>query len=272
MPAPKNAMEIFRLLNQSNCRECGEKTCLAFAGAVYQNRRQLADCPHLEPAVIERYRDAADAPSPLEAEGEAYLQALLAQVQDLDFVEAARRTGGELRNGKLTLKVLGKDLSVDRQGRLSADIHVNPWVATPYLNYLLHSQGRLPSGNWVPFRELEGGRERAALFQKRCELELKKLADRSTDFFDDIIHMFSGKQVARQFAADISVVLHPLPRVPLMICYWKPEDGLGSSLNLFFDQTADANLDIGSLFSIGAGIALMFHKLSLRHGFSSAQS
>ncbi|MBW1753989.1 MAG: Fe-S cluster protein, partial [Deltaproteobacteria bacterium] len=35
MPQPKNAMEIFRHLDKSNCRECREKTCLAFAGAVF---------------------------------------------------------------------------------------------------------------------------------------------------------------------------------------------------------------------------------------------
>jgi ArsR family metal-binding transcriptional regulator len=31
---PKNAFEIFHFLDKSNCKQCGEKTCLAFAGAV----------------------------------------------------------------------------------------------------------------------------------------------------------------------------------------------------------------------------------------------
>jgi hypothetical protein len=61
-------------------------------------------------------------------------------------------------------------------------------------------------------------------------------------------------------------VLHPLPNIPIMICYWKPDEGLASSLNLYFDTTADDNLDIGSLFSLGAGLAQMFEKLSHRHG------
>ena len=30
-----NPMEIFKLLNGSNCRECNEKICLAFAVAVF---------------------------------------------------------------------------------------------------------------------------------------------------------------------------------------------------------------------------------------------
>ena len=69
------------------------------------------------------------------------------------------------------------------------------------------------------------------------------------------------------FESDISVVLHPLPKVPIMVCYWQPEDGLSSSLNLFYDQTADSNLNIGAIFSLGAGLAQMFSKLALRHGF-----
>jgi hypothetical protein len=101
---------------------------------------------------------------------------------------------------------------------------------------------------------------------------MKKVADTYTDLFDDLVHIFSGRQVEEQFESDISMVLHPLPRIPLMICYWRPEDGLESSLNLFFDKVADDNLDIGSIFSLGAGLAQMFEKLALRHGFPEAES
>jgi hypothetical protein len=172
----------------------------------------------------------------------------------------------------LTLKVLGKDFSVDTSGNLFTDIHINPWVAVPLLNHVLYGRGLVVSGNWVSFRELKDGKERYALFQKRCEAPLKRVADIYTDLFDDMVHLFSGKQVQKQFESDISVVLQPLPRVPIMICYWLPDEGLKSSLNLFFDETADRNLDIGSIFSLGAGLAQMFEKLALRHGFPVAES
>ena len=99
---------------------------------------------------------------------------------------------------------------------------------------------------------------------------MKRVADIYTNLFDDLVHIFSAKQVEEQFESDISVVLHPLPKVPIMICYWRPEDGLESSLNVFFDETADENLDIGSVFTLGAGLAQMFTKLALRHGFPEA--
>ncbi len=268
MPRPKNVMEIFKLLDKSNCQACGEKTCLAFAAAVLQGRRQIGECPRLDPKIVAYYEDAGDAAEATENGQEDYLESLKSEIAGLDLAEAARRTGGQLVNGRLTLKICGKNFAVDARGRLYADIHVNHWVAAPFLGYVLHGKGVEPAGVWVPFRELPGGRERAALFEKRCEEPMKRLADTLPDFFDDIVHMFSGRRVDALFEADISVVLDPLPKVPLMICYWKPEEVMASSLNLFFDRTAVDNISIGDIFSLGAGLSQMFSKLALRHGFA----
>jgi dipeptide/tripeptide permease len=58
----------------------------------------------------------------------------------------------------------------------------------------------------------------------------------------------------------------------MMVCYWLPEESLESSLNLFFDEAADKNLAIGSIFTLGAGLTQMFEKLALRHGFPEVVS
>ncbi len=270
MPHPKNAMEIFQLLDKSNCRECGEKTCLAFAGAVFTGNKQLDQCPKLDREAIARFRgDSANRRS-IEQERDENMQKLQDRIAQIDLAEAADRIGADFSGDRLTLKVLGKNFSVDTRGKLYADIHINPWVAGPFFTYVLYGKGLPASGDWASFRELKEGQERYPLFQKRCEEPMKKVADTYTDLFDDLVHIFSGRQVEERFESDISVVLHPLPRIPMMICYWKPEDGLESSLNLFFDKIADDNLDIGSVFSLGAGMAQMFEKLALRHGFPEA--
>lgn len=270
MPAPKNAMEIFQLLDKSNCRACGEKTCLAFAGAVYRGQKPIGACPRLAPGVAEQYADTSAETNTIEENRDALLEELKQKIGGLDLAAAAERCGGRFANGRLTLKILGKNFSVDPRGTLYSDIHVNPWVAAPFFDYILNGSGTPPTGQWVSFRELKDGKDRYPLFQKRCEEAMKQVADVYTDLFDDVVHLFSGRQVARQFRSDISVVLSPLPKVPVMICYWRPEDGMGSSLNIFFDETADRNLDIGSVFSLGAGMTLMFQKLAHRHGFVQA--
>ena len=269
MPRPKHAMEIFQLLDKSNCQQCGEKTCLAFAGAVYRGQKKLGDCPMLDPRVVAQYDSDPENADSAEQDREQYLEGLKAEIAGLDLAKAAQRAGGRMDGGRLKIKVLGKDFGIDSSGNLVTEIHVNPWVAVPVLAYLLHGQGLPAAGEWVSFRELKDGAERYPLFQKRCEEPLKQVADLHTGLFDDMIHLFDARQVQKQFESDISVVLHPLPKLPLMVCYWRPEDGLQSSLNLFFDKTADRNLDIGSIFTLGVGLAQMFQKLSLRHGSAS---
>jgi hypothetical protein len=271
MPAPKNAMEVFQLLEKSNCRECGEKTCLAFAGAVFKGLKKIDQCPRLDHSVVDRFSaDPSAGPTvqnPIEENWEELMGMMKQKIANIDLASAAGRTGGRLNNGRLTLKILGKDFGVDATGHLYSDIHINPWVAAPFFDYVLNCNGVAPTGRWVSFRELKNGKERYPLFQKRCEEAMQQVADIYTDLFDDVVHLFSGRQVERQFQSDISVVLHPLPKVPVMICYWQPDEGLGSSLNIFFDETIDQNLNIGSIFSLGAGLTQMFQKLALRHGF-----
>jgi len=57
--APRRAprpLDIWALLPQSNCRECGEATCMAFAFGLVQGKRKGSECPPLrtEPAFADR--------------------------------------------------------------------------------------------------------------------------------------------------------------------------------------------------------------------------
>jgi hypothetical protein len=61
--------------------------------------------------------------------------------------------GGEYRNGKPTVRIMGKNFSVDENGKLSGGIHVNPRVAVPFFPCVLARQGAGLDN--CPFREFE---------------------------------------------------------------------------------------------------------------------
>ncbi len=261
----KNTMEIFKLLDQSNCRLCNEKTCLAFAAAVFKGRRQISECPHLDPAVIEKFSGKTKKAQSIEEDMADAVARLRAGIAGIDLAQAASRVGGRFSGGKLAIRIFGKDFSVDAAGNLFSDIHINPWLAIPVLNYIINGGGTPVSGKWVPFRELKDGMVRNPLFQRRCEDPLKRVADEYPAFFADLLDIFDGKQVDNLFDSDISIVLSPLPLLPILICYWKPDEGLESSFHLFFDQTAEQNLHIDSVYTLAAGFVHMFEKIAKRH-------
>ncbi|EKD37109.1 MAG: Fe-S cluster protein [uncultured bacterium] len=262
-----NAMEIFLHLEKSNCRECGEKTCLAFAGAVFRGTRRIGECPRLNGAALAKFAADEESLQDRTVELAEYIAEMKGKLTRLDFAATAGLIGAKMSGETLQVPVLGKLFGVRGDGTFVTDLHLIPWVVVPLLEYIVNCPGTPVTGEWISFREIPGGREKYALFKKRGEDVLRELADRYTDFFDDIIHMFDGRAVDKQFEADVSVVLLPLPLVPMMICYWKPDEGMASSLNIFFDKSAGANIGVDSAFSLGTGIAQMLGKLATHHGF-----
>lgn len=263
----KNAMEIFTLLEKSNCRECDLPTCLAFAAAVFKGERAIGDCPRLDADVLARFEGGAEKQKRAHAQEEAAaLEKMKGKIAATDLSAAAIRLGVTYAGNQLVLRCLGKELRVDAQGNFITDIHVHAWILGPVVNYILHGRGRPLSGKWVPLRELAGGKEWQRFFRQRCEKPFKQLADSYTQLFEDMIRLFNGRQVENHYTADISLVIEPLPGVPILFCYWKPDDGLASDLNIFFDRTAADNLPMESLYTLGTGLAIMFEKIARRHG------
>ncbi len=263
-----NVMEIFKLLDKSNCRECSAPTCLAFSAAVFKGEKALSECTHLNEAVLAQFEGKGPNEMTFKQDPGESMSSLKRQISEIDLASSAQRLGAQFSNDRITLKCLGKDISVDTKGNVITDIHVHSWIMIPVLDYIIEGAGRPISGQWIPFRELEGGKNWYRLFGQRCEKPLKKVADTYTDLFDDMLHVFNGRQVENHYASDISLVLYPLPKVPILICYWRaaPEEGFESDLNMFFDSTAEDNLNIESIYTLAAGLVMMFEKVALRHG------
>ena len=264
----KNPLEIFKLLNKSNCRKCNEKSCLAFAAAVFKGEKKLGECPDLDRKIVEKYEGKIEKFKTIEDEQREVIEELKKKIAQIDLSQAADRVGGKMLNGKLSIKVFGKDFNILPDGSLSSDIHINPWIAIPVYHYIINCKGVPILHKWVPFRELKGGISWQNFFSKQCERPIKKIADTYTDLFEDLIQLFNGTKVENHYESDISLVLYPLPKIPMLVCYWKPEEELESDLNLFFDVSAEENISIEALYALGTGITRMFQKLAQRHGIS----
>ena len=62
----------------------------------------------------------------------------------MDFSSSlAEKLGARFSGDKLTLKIFGKDFSVNSKGNLSSDIHMHRWVTIPVLSYII--KALLPS-------------------------------------------------------------------------------------------------------------------------------
>lgn len=265
MPQITTPLELYKQLPKTNCGDCGITTCIAFAAAVIREEKRLADCPHIDRDALSRLGGRIERQVNIESIREEQLQEMRKKVAAIDIGSRAELLGGKNNGRTITVKCLGKDFEVDGQGQVASQCHTHAWFSLPLLDYILHSSGRDIAGKWVPFRELKNGATWAPLFEQRCEKPLKHIADTYSDLFEDLVTMFSGTSSLNDLHSDISVVLYPLPKVPVLICYWRPEEDMASKLHLFFDDTAEDNLHIESLFTLGTGLVRMFEKIMHRH-------
>lgn len=262
-----NTMDVFKLLEKTNCRKCNKPTCLAFAAAVFQGQMALSECPFINEETLKAYGEKNDKKeSGPEQDYQKMMVRLKEDIKKTDLKARAKILGGKFSNNKLTIKILGKNFSVDTDGEMSTDIHVNRWIAPPVLNYILLSKGVPLTKKWVPFRELDTSKDWAHFFEHQCVKRFKKIADSNPSFFEDIIEIFNGKPVENHYDADIALIIKPLPLLPMLICYNNPEEGMESDLNLFFDSTADKNLPSANIYTLSTGLANMFERLAINHG------
>lgn len=265
MSSLRTPLDLYAHLPGTNCGDCGMATCLAFAAAVIRDEQRLAACRHLDKGSIASLEGRIGRQVNMDSIREEQLKELRKKVLTTDLAARADLIGATVRGDAIVVTCLGKEFSIDASGNVASHCHTHAWFSLPLLDYVLHSRGMPPTGQWVPFRELENGKTWNPLFEQRCEKPLKRIADSYSDLFADLVGMFSGASPDRAFDSDISVVLHPLPRVPLLICYWREEEGMESKLHLFFDETAEGNLPVGSLFTLGTGLVRMLEKIMHRH-------
>ncbi len=57
-----SAVEIFKLLPKTNCRECGFSTCLAFASNLLGGKIELSACPYVSEDAKEKLAELAEPP------------------------------------------------------------------------------------------------------------------------------------------------------------------------------------------------------------------
>ena len=252
-----SVMELLKTLPRTNCGDCGQATCLAFATQVIKEGEELIHCPHLTEAA---QAIAGDIESQ-QAEGlgrrreslAIALEALQEKVAFLDLAGLAEGVGAQFgeADGRpfVDLNYFGHRLRVFKdEVRYPEGVEANPWDAILLYNYLA-SQGREePTGNWITFQSLPNSVSKTKTL-KRLEGELAAhFAGKQARLEEQVAHLgATSVKVAED--ADLQVVLRPLPKVPILLLFWEadPEEGFPAQVHFLFDGNVSVFLDLESL-------------------------
>ena len=249
-------IDIYKDLPRTNCGECGKGSCFAFATAAYAEGQSLTDCVPLDPERRAAMQGRLDAQRSTGVEqrgpsAEQALRSLLEVVRTTDLETRAAAAGGTLvaePEEGIRLPFLDGEYLVTR-----CDVHTlrgepaSTQVKILLLIYLTRTHGDPVSGVWVSYRDLPNTVSKSKSWDgciDRLAAGLSGLAavDAAPDGLDDLVAPLVGRRVAAE-SADVAYLLPALPRVPLLLLLWRPDEEFSVRASLLVDHDILGCLD-----------------------------
>lgn len=166
--------------------------------------------------------------------------------------DVARRALVEVREGKFVVPFLGDLYLVDPEGEFRALRGEEPSaeLQVSVIEYLLGAKELEPAGRWVLMKDLKGGRG----FAQSHPLPQEKILEvygRDREGF-----LRRGQELGGEAMGfgDASVLLKPLPRIPMLLVLWEGDEEFPPRLNCLFDPTAAEHLRLDALYGLAVEV------------------
>lgn len=250
-------LDLLKTLPRTNCGDCGQVTCMAFATRVIKEGEDLAKCPHLSPAALE----LAGAISSQQEQGVGRrreslaisLEVMQGKIAPLDFRDLAAGLGAaygeEEGRPYLSFSYFGQTLRVFKdEVRYPPGATPNPWDAILLYNYLASGGQALPTGTWIAYQSLPNSVSKAKTLA-RLERELAEHFAGELGQLRRQAGALGGEPIQASENVDFQRVFQPLPRVPVLLLFWEaePEEDFQAQAHFLFDSTVGDFLDLESL-------------------------
>ncbi|MFZ5452908.1 MAG: DUF3786 domain-containing protein [Thermodesulfobacteriota bacterium] len=250
-------LDLLKTLPRTNCGECGQATCMAFATQVIKEGEDLGKCPYLSPAA----QELAGSIAGQQEKGEGRrreslaisLEVMRQKIAPLNFRDLAEGLGtvyGEDDDRPyLAFSYFGEALRVFKdEVRYPPGAVPNPWDAILLYNYLASGGQGQPTGTWITYQSLPNSVSKAKTLA-RLEKELAAHFAGQLAQLQERAAALGGEPAAAAEDADFQRVFLPLPRVPVLLLFWEaePEEGFAAQAHFLFDATVGDFLDLESL-------------------------
>ncbi|MDD5555976.1 MAG: DUF3786 domain-containing protein [bacterium] len=169
---------------------------------------------------------------------------------------AARSGAAHTAGGGLLLDVWGRRLAVDLPGFVARDAasgrEADPGTQALVAYYLFTSDGTPLAGRWISFAELRDGTFYERAFRGYTGGALVRARGGDPAPIAAAAERLGGR---REAAGDLAYSFRPLPRLPLLLVWWRGDEEFPPSASILFDASANHYLPTDVCAVLGATLA-----------------
>lgn len=257
-----------KILPKTNCRDCGYRTCLAFAGMVVSEKLPLKNCPHINPLILktaqqeleQQYKEGKWLKRDMAKEALEWAKQKSASMK---FEDIALRIGGELTIDQgvdqIILPYFNKKIFITKENIV--DDSGNELTKNEQTFIHIHmAQGGIskPGGNMKSFKEFPNTVSKIVSMRDHVETPLKNKFSSNMEKLESECTNSGGRNVKDQYESpDLAYLFSVFPKIPVVLLFWDEEDGFESDIKLLFDETIIEHLDIESIMFLSEHLVKM---------------
>ncbi len=248
------------VLPKTNCGDCAQPTCLAFASRVVLDQYPLSDCPHIDASKLEslqaqldtQHKSGRHTRRDIQSDALAWAKN---QAASMEIEDLPQRIGGILtdQGGRLTLELpyFNQTIHITQDG-LSYP-NGNPlaqWEQVFVYNHMAQGGRSNPTGIWKGLELIPNTTPKLMSMREHVEKPLIKRFSTRSDELVMAARVLGGRVIKDQEqSADLAILFRPLPKVPIMLLFWDADiaEGFEARTKLLFDQNITEHLDIESI-------------------------
>ncbi len=240
-------IEIYKKLPGTNCGECGESTCMAFALKVQSAQCKISGCPYVKNEDNESF--VQEPIATMENNYKRVSNELEEVVKCINLKEAADSIGARFKSdngeGIIRLNMMNREYEVRNDGLFLNDKYVeHSWSKIIIYDYV-RRKGNIPlTGDWVSLGHFPDAASHSKAFQRKAESKIAEKFNSNLNRLEERCKELDGVAAESKIQADYVCGFNLLPCVPMYLCFWEADEEYPASCKLFVDSSADAYIDI----------------------------
>jgi len=251
-------LDLYKFTPRTNCGECGQNTCLAFATQVIAGQEDIDACPYLDEQQVQTLRDRLKEQlrSGIGVSRESFektMEFLYEEVKKCDFRVTAESLGAEIEESAdrsaLILPYFSDLILVTRFDiKNLSGCELSSWEKIFIFNYVIGGATE-PSGIWVGMESLPNSVSKVKSLKAHCEEPLSRLLSGKVHLFSQAIVPWGREVSLKDHGVDFAAEFPVFPKLAIRVLFWDEikDEGYACQVKFLFDSRVLQVLDLESL-------------------------
>jgi len=258
---PISVIDLYKnFLPKTNCGDCKQTTCFAFATFVITEKYPIENCPHLDQKSISKLHKQLK---------QQYASGKwLKKDPAKDAMEWAKSRASSIKIEDLPAKIGGRTITVSNEPAHELPYFSDIVIITDHditkidgtkvtlyeqvfiYNHIAQGGHVNPTGNWKGFQEFPNTISKIKSMIDHVEKPIAARFSRKTDDLLSEAKKIGGQDISDKIESpDLSIEFLPLPKIPIRLIFHDEirTEAIDADVKLLFDETIVEHLDIESI-------------------------